>query len=99
MEEDEKGTHTHNATLSLGLLWLNLSATFVIPASVAWHEAKQDLRTTQQNVQPAGRMSDKVLSAHLVWKVSPLTWELCLCLLLLSPAQILQTIGSEIMKQ
>lgn len=58
--EDEKDAHTatQNATLSLGLLWLNLSAAFVIPASVAWHEAKQDLHAVQQDMQPAGPVPD-----------------------------------------
>lgn len=72
-----------------------------MPASVAWHEANQDLNTAQQDMHPVGRVPIRhdTGPAHLVWEVSSLTWGFGLCFLLPSPAQILQTLHSGIMNQ
>lgn len=96
LEQRRKRAYTHrkNATLSSGLLCLNQSASFLIPASVAWDEANQDLHNAQQDVHPDGRVPIRhdPGPAHLVWEGSSLTWGFGLCLLLPSPAQTLQTL-------
>lgn len=85
----------------MGLHCLNQSSSFIIRASVAWHEANQDLHTAQQGMHPVGRVPIRhdPGPAHLVWEVSSLTGGFGVCLLLPSPAQTLQTLHSGIMNQ
>lgn len=89
---------TQLATLSLGFLWLSLSAALVIAASV---DREKQSRACAPCMRPAGRgqLRRDPGPAPRVREASPMAWGFSPCLLLPSPAQILHTLGSGIMNQ
>jgi len=66
--------HIHKMLL---FLWLNLSAAFVIPATVTWHSMKQSKTRTLYSRICSQLVRCQIRHhpgpAHLVWEVSPLT--------------------------